>query len=292
MYLLLLRTDSSGTLDLFRSKDTRDVARIPTDISVIPEALVADGDDAVPQSDVLDEINDGGSASWYALFKSMKVHPIKLSTLRTFYEKKDKNVLSLLSKRRAVVIDDEFRLKMGTGQIRMDTMTSMIDYHLTVANCIGFSPLLPNSPSHHLFQFKMDLKKQIREFKGKHAMLGFDPTGCMLFIGKRDNEDVFLAMAPNSFLQGETTSTRRRRSSASSVMSRRHYRQTVMMIAHFLGELPDLSYLTSHEGIYALDLESEVEEFFMLTDVLYVLSLSLSLSLLHRVLPRIHCFHV
>jgi hypothetical protein len=213
---------------------------------------VYDGDDAVPQSNILDEIIDEGTAPWFPLFRSMNVHPIKLSTLKTFYKKNDKNVLSLLSKRRTVIIDNEFRLKMGSGQILMDTTTSMIDYHLTVANCIGFSPLLPNSPSHHLFQFRMDLKKQIREFKGKHAMLGFDPTGCMLFIGKRDNEDVFLAMAPNSFLQGETTSTRRRRSSASSVMSRHHYRQTVMMIAHFLGQLPDLSYLTSHDDIYSV----------------------------------------
>src|ERR1019366_550371 len=133
--------------------------QLPTDISMIPEALAAEPGDAVPQSEVMKEITQASiDPSSFMEFDGMRVNDLKLSRLRTFYEKGDKTVLSLLSKRHAIVIDDEFRLKMGTGQIRMDTKTSMIDYHLTVANCVGFSPLLPNAQSHHLFEFKMDLK--------------------------------------------------------------------------------------------------------------------------------------
>jgi hypothetical protein len=64
----------------------------------------------------------------------------------------------------------------------INTDESMIDYHLTVANQIGFSPLLPNVPSEQRFCFELDLKKPYLGFKGKHVMLGFDPAGLMLFI--------------------------------------------------------------------------------------------------------------
>jgi hypothetical protein len=267
-HILLLRSSDDG--DFLSTQNTAD-PQVPTDISLIPDTLAADPDDTLPQSDVLKELT--GTAvdpSSFAKFNSMRVHTLKLSKLKTFYDKKDKNVLSLLSKRHSIVIDDEFRLKMGAGQIRMNTKSSMIDYHLTVANCIGFSPLLPNAQSHHLFEFKMDLKKQIREFKGKHAMLGFDPAGRMLFIGTRDNEDVFLAMAPSEFLQGEIKASHHGRPTSSPVMSRRHYRQTVMMIAHFLADLPEHSYLNHTDGVFVQDLESEHANFHLSTDALYV----------------------
>jgi hypothetical protein len=197
----------------------------------------------------------------------MPVHPLKLSKLRTFYERRDKNVVSLLAKRHEIKVDDEFCLKMGAGQLSMDTKESMIDYHLTVANCVGLSPLLPNARSDHTFGFKMDLKKQIREFKGKHAMLGFDPAGRMLFIGTRDTEDVFLAMAPNEFLHGHIIkASPHKKAKESSRMSRRHYRQTLMMIAHFLGKLPNHSYRTVHE--FTQNLDTEETNFHSVTDAL------------------------
>ena len=269
-------------LDLDRDRDL-DTA-LPADVSLIPHALAADKDDLTPQSEVLNEISSTAvDTSTFAQFNQIPVREIKLSKLRDFYEKGDKNnALSLMDRRHTISIDDRFRLKMGVGQIRMNTRSSMIDYHLTVANCPGFSPLLPNALSHHAFEFKMDLNKQIREFKGKHATLGFDPAGRMLFIGTRDNEDVFLAMAPDEFLAGvvktgasrtgrpSTRSSRPSRSSASgsAVMSRRHYRQTVMMLAHFLSNIPEKAYWVNREGVYVQDLDSDTPDFGRVTDVL------------------------
>jgi hypothetical protein len=197
----------------------------------------------------------------------MRPRPIKLSKLKAFYDNKDTNVLSLLATRHEVVIDDGFRLKMGAGQIRMNTRSSMIDYHLTVANCVGFSPLLPNLLADHHFCFDLNLKLPIKDFKVKNAMLGFDPAGCMLYLGHCRNEDVFLAMVPNEFLQGHFTPTRPGYSTGSSVMSRRHYRQTVMMLAHFLAMIEELPYLNT-SPVYELSLDSEHPNFGRITDVL------------------------
>ena len=47
----------------------------------------------------------------------------------------------------------------------------MIDYHLTIANYIGLSTLLPNAQSAHRFAFDLNLERPHISFKGKHVML-------------------------------------------------------------------------------------------------------------------------
>jgi hypothetical protein len=146
----------------------------------------------------------------------------------------------------------------------------MIDYLLTVGNCMGFSPLLPNAVSYHRFSFDMDLNKAYISFKGKHAMLGFDPAGSMLFIGRCNNEDVFLAMAPNQFLRGHIRPSPPGHSSASPLMSKRHYRQIVMMLVHFLALLKERPY-HNVRSVYELDLDSSDANFEEITETMYVL---------------------
>jgi hypothetical protein len=239
----------------------------PTDISAIPEILRAEQGDGVEQCDVLQELIGNRLAASEDGFEGMEPHPVKLSKLKAYYEREEKRVLSLLSKRRTVKIDDEYRLRMGVGSVRMNTRESMIDYHLTVANCVGLSPLLPNARSGHMFGFEMELLKPEKDLKVKHAMLGFDPAGCVLYIGRSvgRNEDVYLAMAPNEFLKGRGRACAAGYASGSPVMSRRHYRQTLMMMVHFLGKLPERSFLNV-EDVYEQDLETEEPRFFDLTD--------------------------
>lgn len=249
-------------------------AKNPTDISIIPDGLAPYPDDTVHQSSILDEII---GTSLHGLsseehFNKLPARNLKLSRLKSLYENKDKNALNLLSTRHTVLIDDKFQIPLGNSQAIMNTDESMIDYHLTVANCVGLSPLLPNTSSDHRFCFSMDLQKPYLSFKGKHAMLGFDPAGSMLFMGQSQNEDVFLAMAPNQFLQGHTELPAPGHSTASPLMSRRHYRQVVMMMAHFLALLPQRAYLNTC-GVYRQDLDSSKPQFENITNVLYVFAL-------------------
>lgn len=187
-------------------------------------------------------------------FIHMVPRPLKLSRLKALYEHRDENVVSILNHRHTIHIDDEFTLQMGVGKIMMDTRSSMIDYHLTVGNCLGFSPLLPNALSDPYFSFEMNLLMPRRDFKGKNGMLGFDPAGRMLYVGRCRNEDVFLAMAPNEFLQGHFTPPRAGYTTGESVMSTRHYRQTVIMLAHFLESVSVLAfYNTANDYDQSLD---------------------------------------
>jgi hypothetical protein len=263
----LLLISSCPILSNFDIQDAQE--KRPTDIAAVPDELLVDKDDVpTPQSDVMKEIiGNSIQTENDVAFYNMTPRDLPLSRLKDFYSKKDKNVLNLLASRRKLVVDDDLTLKMGVGQIRMDTKSSMIDYHLTVGNCLGLSPLLPNILSDPQFCFEMDLKKPFREFKGKNAMLGFDPTGRMLYIGRCRNEDVFLAMAPNGFLDGHFQPTRAGYSTGPSTMSKRHYRQTAMMLVHFLAQIEELSFLNT-DPVYDQNLNSDDPKFHLITDVL------------------------
>jgi hypothetical protein len=259
------------SLDLRSTSDSdSDTAKESTDIAPIPDCLALDPNDAItPQSDILKEIiaNSLTDASNEDKFVQTRRRSLKLSKLRALYEDEDDNVLSLLGTRHRIKIDEEYMLKMGVGKIHMDTTSSMIDFHVTVGGCLGLSPLLPNARSDHQFCLYMDLHQPYKDFKGKNALLGFDPTGRMLYLGRCRNEEVFLAMAPNQFLKGHFTPTRAGYSKGLSVMSTRHYRQMIMMLAEFLAKVSELSFFNAGE-VHEQSLDSASPDFVQITDIM------------------------
>jgi hypothetical protein len=250
--------------------DDDDAGPSPTDISLVPDLLAADRGDAVQQSDLLQGIIQADRDPYDEdPFYKLTPRSLRLSYLRSVYKHRIPAAINVLCNRHVVRVDDDLRLFPGTGQIHMDTTESTIDFQLTVAKCVGLSPILPNAASAHRFQFDLDLKKDRKEFKGK-PMLGFDPAGCMLFIGRSNNEDVFLAMAPDRFIGGRLAPPRpagRKPPPRSSRMSKRHYRQVVMMLTHFLTKLT-LHPFIALRSPYEQDLESESPEFELVTDAL------------------------
>ena len=227
----------------------------PTDIALIPQELAAYPHDVTLQSEVLDEII--GTASLEVdKFREMPVFDLKLSKLKRAYERQDGNIVSILSKRHMIQIDDEFSLRFDKDEVYMDASKSMIDYQLTVANCIGLSALLPNAETFHTFGLDLDLSlnRSSKQFKCKHAMLGFDPAGCMLYIGKSGHQDIYLAMAPKAFLAGHFVPPAAGHKSGSPRMSPQHHRQVLMMMAHFLAQLSDHAFYNL-KPVYELDLD-------------------------------------
>jgi len=134
-------------------------------------------------------------------FSKENVYKLRLERLQMLYEDDNPRVINLLEWQHFIVINENFLLRVSTGQINISTEKMMLDYHLTVTNCIGLSPLLPNTMNSHKFLLQMDLQKPYREFKGKKGMVRIDTKGRMLYIGQANNVDIFLAMAPNKFLQ-------------------------------------------------------------------------------------------
>lgn len=245
----------------------------------MPNEWTADPGDLLDQSEIIDGII--GTAVYddptKERFESTRLSKVRLSRLRDAYERQKRDIVDVLATRHTVKIDKDYCIPLATDPVIFNTDETMIDYHLTVANCIGLSSLLPNARSAHRFTFDLDLKRPHISFKGKHAMLGFDPAGSMLSLGTCNNEDIFLAMAPNEFLCGRTQPSPPGHSSASPLMSRRHYRQMVMLFAHFLDQVATCSFYNM-EDVYKQDLTSPAPNFGNITTIMYVVSIVPSLS--------------
>ena len=243
----------------------------PNDITEIPEDLTAEDNDGVGQYEILENIIANTRQLDEDAFNKAKPKVLRLSQLQRMYGRDGATDLNLLSNRNILLIDDQFKVDVGKGQLSMKTDDTKLDFHMTVANCIGLSALLPNEANSYRYSFEMDLKKPYREFKGKHAMVGFDTQGKVLYIGKSMNEDVFLAMAPNSFFSQGGERSPPGYSTGSSVLTRRHYRQIIMMFAHFLALIPDRAYVNIG-NVYSQDLNADDAKWSQITDILYVIS--------------------
>ncbi|KAI9430768.1 hypothetical protein H4582DRAFT_2103578 [Lactarius indigo] len=167
--------NKSTDIDLANAEDKK-MSSGPTDITEIPDELSVEADDRIKQSEVLNMI----IASNYEVdgnidnFNNKEVKRIDLSELKKLYERKSTNAVKLLSRRNRIKIDEEFCVEARSGNVGIRTNKTMIDYHLTIGNRIGLSAILPNVANSHRFSFELDLGKPYREFKGKHAMVGFD----------------------------------------------------------------------------------------------------------------------
>jgi hypothetical protein len=239
------------------------------DIAPVAEAHVAEPEDLIRQTEVLNNIivttfEDPADEDAFTEKRRVK---LKLSQLKRSYDLKDPHVVDLLARRNSIVIDKKFKLEFGRGQILMHTNKTMLDYQLTVPNCMGFASVLPNASSAHRFYFNMDLKKPTTEFKGKHAMIGFDTKGKMLYLGLLNGEYVYLTMAPNEFLNGHFEPCPAGYSTGSSTMQRQHYRQIVMMLAYFLAKIPILSY-SNIGDVYDQDLEDTHPVWSIITNIM------------------------
>ena len=244
----------------------------PNDISEIPDDLIADPDDRINQSEVLQNIVSTSllNPSNIDEFNNKRVHTLRLSKLEKMYKEKNKNVVDFLMKRHKIRVDDDYQLSIGEKYTIMRTNKTFLDYHLVVGSCIGLSPIIPNTPSSFDFCFEMDLKKAYRSFKGKHAMVGFDTSGRVLYIGQTSATEVYLAMAPNEFLQSRhQAACRPGHSTGPPNPSQRHYRQLVMMLAHFLEKLPQRAHYNVR-SVYEQDLIGASPNWRRVTDCLYV----------------------
>ena len=59
--------------------------------------------------------------------------------------------------------------------------------------------MIPKNTTDPSYSFELDLNQRHRLWSAKRACLGFSPEGRMLYMGKYNQEQIFLAMVPRSF---------------------------------------------------------------------------------------------
>jgi hypothetical protein len=206
----------------------------PFDLSVVPENLEVD--DALPQSIAQDAILSMqlGDIDESARFYVQTPTPRSLGYLRRIYERRDKaNASSLLSSRHRIQYDHvDYVTPQNALNVRWSVDRHYIDMLVCVGRDIGLGAIIPNQVINSLYSIQVNFRHRKKEFKAKHNRLGFDPSGCMLWIGNMpsSSDDVWIAWAQENVEEQDNITH------SSTCLSEQHYRIILMFFAFVLSQ--------------------------------------------------------
>ncbi|KAM6488794.1 hypothetical protein JOM56_015743 [Amanita muscaria] len=173
-------------------------------------------------------------------FHAQAKHSRRLEYFAAMYEKDDDRsaIQSLLQRHEVTITDSNLIVNARNDQLAWHLVSHYLDLQICVGAGLGLAAMLPNITMHHAMEFRLDLKQQARRFGAKYAKLGFDPTGCMLWIGRSSTgEDTWLAWVRNESLWDEAEDIPPASGKEDTVMSKKHYRMVVMFLAEMLTKI-------------------------------------------------------
>jgi hypothetical protein len=176
--------------------------------------------------------------------------------------------MQYLNSRSKIRIDSSLQYNNHDDLLLWGMREHRLDYILTVSGSIGLWATTPNVDIDHTFNLALDLKKPFRDYKGKYGKLGFDPKGRMLYIGKCRNDDVWLAMAPWSFIDGTDEDVPAGHVTGDTRLSTRHYRMIVFFFAYILQSIRDKGFTC--DDPYGVSLTDPEPCFTIYTNIMYV----------------------
>jgi hypothetical protein len=157
------------------------------------------------QADIL---QDGNQPS---VEDPVPLRKLKLSALQRNYEKKEKyTALTHLKERAFIEVDPQYkhpndgRNVTATGPIRMDVNEFYLDFVMYTSRYLGLGAIIPNTEAHHNWTFTLSIKDQHHNFSPKHGLIGFDTTGKMIYLGRCQQETVWIAFAPDAFVNSQS----------------------------------------------------------------------------------------
>jgi hypothetical protein len=132
--------------------------------------------------------------------KYRKLRPVvyKVSEVQRMYERHDwAGLLEILMHRSRFVLDPHTIIDHSEGKEMISAEPSRIDFKCIVGKETGLGVLCRVSATNQTTSFTLLLHSPHLQFHHSHGELGFDPTGNLLFVGKRGDEEVWLAWAPD-----------------------------------------------------------------------------------------------
>ncbi|KAM6489215.1 hypothetical protein JOM56_015385 [Amanita muscaria] len=173
-------------------------------------------------------------------FHAQAKHSQRLEYFAAMYEKDDNRsaIQSLLQHHEVTITDSNLIVNALNDQLAWHLVSHYLNLQICVGAGLGLAAMLPNITMHHTMEFWLDLKQQAWRFGAKYAKLGFDPTGCMLWIGRSSTgEDTWLAWVRNESLWDEAEDIPPASGKEGTVMSKKHYRMVVMFLAEMLTKI-------------------------------------------------------
>jgi hypothetical protein len=136
------------------------------------------------------------------------------------------------------VIDEGFTVGMDDPDYCFSCHKTFLDFILVVGDRMGIDMFVPNVPANHTFAFELNLKNSWREFRCKHGILGFDPTGAMLCVGEGTVETYYIGLAREEYFSGTEPPFNMDEDHGDTRMSEAHYRILIIFLMMMLSDLP------------------------------------------------------
>jgi hypothetical protein len=160
-----------------------------------------------------------------------------LDSFASTYERNDNRAaLQLLTRRKEIKLENSRYVGRNDEEgLAWQVESHYLDLQICVGRGLGLAAMLPHIDIHHAKEFRLMLRQPMRRFSAKLAKLGFDPTNCMLWIGRSSNgEDTWLAWIPNDCMESVADDVPPGSGQEDTTMSERHYRIAVMFLADAL----------------------------------------------------------
>jgi hypothetical protein len=200
-------------------------------------------------------------------FHQQKKQIVTLDYFAKLYRKNDKRAaLQLLTRQKEIKLEGSQHVANTDDEdLSWQVHSHYLDMQICVGGGLGLAAMLPKVAIHHGVEFRLMLRQRHRRFSAKNAKLGFDPTNCMLWIGRSNaGEDTWLAWVPTECMGAMAEDVPPGSGKEETVMSQKHYRITVIFLAFMLREIGHRDITVGNE--YP-DVEDE-DEFLFATNVL------------------------
>lgn len=176
----------------------------PFDVTAVPELLNAD--DAPSQYEVQHAMyghGDGQPSDHLTMFNSRRPTTIRFNELQLCRQRNStQHAISTLSGRHQLLIEDDHRVDHTDPNTVLATGPHFLDFVMYIGGHQGLDSLSPNVEVDQTWSFQLDFSMIRRLWpKGKSSTLPFDSHGRLMHIGKVHQEQVWLVMAPNEWLQ-------------------------------------------------------------------------------------------
>ncbi|KAI5987134.1 hypothetical protein EDC04DRAFT_2614925 [Pisolithus marmoratus] len=217
----------------------------PFDVTEVPHQL-ATGDPHA-QVDVhlaLYPTQGPADDEYVHLFNIHRMKHISLRALRHLHDNQQAmSAITLLSKRHWLRLDDEDCVNvMANPNLVPRLAPHYLDYTLYVGSHHGLDAALPNVNIDHNWTAKLQLS-MANWFWPDNAInsLPFDPKGCMMYIGTRLDDQMWIAMVPNKFFDLQDPKNTREKlpvlAHKHPAVEPKHACMMVMFIAHVLADI-------------------------------------------------------
>jgi hypothetical protein len=170
-------------------------------------------------------------------FHSQERRSKKLDAFASLYNRRDNHAaIQLMTRRYDITLDgSQYIVPHDEDDLHFQVSSHFLDLQICVGRGLGLGAMLPNIAIHHAMEFGLNLHQPMRKFSAKYAKLGFDPTGCMLWIGRSSTgEDVWLAFIPNDCMGPEAEDVPTCSGKEETTLNKEHYRIAVMFLTDML----------------------------------------------------------